>query len=123
LLLRGRNARVERLERELDRPEVLGEELFVEAASRSPPEHRREFEHTVLGPQRHQANQASQVVLGIEAVQARGSDERIEGGGALGVVVAAAEQPCFSAERDGLDGALGAVVGRPSSKKRRSASR
>jgi hypothetical protein len=44
-------------------------------------------------------------------VQACGGDDAEHGGGAFGVVVATAEQPCLAAGGDRLDGAFGAVVG------------
>src|SRR5262249_8315392 len=106
----GRGARIERRDRDIDRAE-LGLELLGGKACAGPrPEERGKFEHAVLGPERHESDEAAQVLLRVEAVEPGGGEQRVERGGAPGVVIAAAEEPGLPAEGDGLDGALGPIV-------------
>ncbi len=60
-LLFGRRPGVERLSRDGDGAEVLGERVGVESRASAGPEKWRELEHSLGGPQRYQADETAQV--------------------------------------------------------------
>ena len=92
-LLYTRSARIERLSRDVEQAK-LGEELsLVQTRACAIPEERAELEHSIRWPQRHEANQAAQILLWLQPVQTCRGDDRVQRGCALGVIVAAAEQP------------------------------
>ena len=60
-----------------------------------------ELEDAVAGPARKQAEQVTDVRQGLDPVQAAAGQERDEGGVDLASVVAANEEPIFSADAGG----------------------
>jgi len=62
---------------------------------------RREFEVTLAGPVRQSADDLCEVAFGLNAVKLAGSDQRVEVGGGLGVIVRAEEEPSFAPGGDG----------------------
>jgi hypothetical protein len=85
-----------------ERAEVGCELDGGEAVVGARPELGCEIEETVTGPVRQDAQQVAQVDVGVEGMEPSGGDEREEVTGGLGVVVGADEQPCVSADSDGL---------------------
>jgi hypothetical protein len=69
--------------------EFGGELLGVKPGACSLPEQRAQLEHSLLGPERHESDEATQVLLRVEPVQAGRSDQGVESGSAHGVGVAA----------------------------------
>jgi hypothetical protein len=66
-LLLGRGARVERFGRDLGRAQLHGKGLGIEASAGACPKERGELEPAVLGPERHEADQTTQVFLWVDA--------------------------------------------------------
>ena len=95
-----RSGRVERLSGDNNGSELGTKGFRVEALPSAAPEERAELDHSLGGPQRHEADEAAQVLLGLDLVKPCRGDDREERGGALGVVVASAEQPRLSAQRE-----------------------
>jgi hypothetical protein len=92
-LLYTRSARVERLSRDVEQAKLSEELSLVQTRACAIPEERAELEHSISRPQRHEANQAAQILPWLQPVQACRCDDRVQGGCALGVIIAAAEQP------------------------------
>jgi hypothetical protein len=125
-LLYTRSARVERLSRDVEQAK-LGEELsLVQTRACAIPEERAELEHSISWPQRHEADQAAQILLWLQPVQACRGNDRVQRSCALGVIVAAAEQPRLATSATvfrARSAPLLVNTSRPSSKKRVSTSR
>ena len=82
----------------------------VETLAGGAPVLRRELEDAVLGPGRQDAEEIAQVGLRVEPVQLARGNERHEGAGPLGGVVAADEEPVGAADDETPELELAPVV-------------